>query len=190
MALSDVMIANEALSMLGEPRITVLTQDVPRAKALNEVFVSVRESCLRRYPWSFAIARASVAADGDPTEWGVLNRYRKPSDFLRLIRDDETGRRNDWAIEGLFIVTRDAAPLEFKYIRKVTDPQEFDSLFDEYFAVALAVRTCKAITGSNGQLADLRQEMKRVVAEARQVNAFEKDAQVSLDDDWVLAGHI
>ena len=189
MAISNVSIANDALVALGADRISSLTQDTKSAKVINMVFESVRSACLRRHPWSFAVARASVAADGDQTAWGGLNRYAKPNDFVRLIRDNESGVRLDWAIEGRYIVTRDAAPLQFKYIRNVTDPTEVDSLFAEYLSLSLAVRMCKAITGSTGQADALRQELRRVVQDARQANAFEKDAQVSLKDDWVLAGN-
>lgn len=187
MAISDVAIANDALVMLGADRISALTQNHKNAATMNAVFERVREACLRRHPWSFAVTRASIAADATQTSWGGLNRFAKPADFVRLIRDDETGVRTDWKIEGRYIVTTYAAPLEFKYIRKVTDPTEFDPLFAEYFAAALAVRTCKAITGSTGQADALRAELKRVAAEARQANAFDHDPEVGLDDDWIIA---
>lgn len=187
MALSDVAIVNDALVMLGADRISSLTQNHKNASVMNAVFERVRDACLRRHPWSFAVERASVAADAAETLWGGLNKFPKPADFVRLIRDDETGVRPDWKIEGRFIITAYAAPLEFKYIKRVTNPSEFDPLFAEYFAIALAVRTCKAITGSTSQAELLVKELRRVTMEARQVNAFEHDPEVGLEDDWIIA---
>jgi len=187
MATSNVEIANRALQILGSShRLESLSQDHPNARTLTAAFARVRAALFRRYTWNFSIKRASVAADSTQTIWGGLNRYALPADFARLIRDNETGTRSDWKIEGRFIITGDAAPLEFKYIAVIEDPQQFDSLFDEVFAYHLAVACCKEVTGSNAT-AELLEERSEVMGDAKRNNAFESDAVQPLDDDWVLA---
>ena len=186
MANSSVSIANRGLQILGSDRIESLTQDHPNARSMNAAYEPVRNALLRRYVWNFAKKRASVAADAAVTTWGDLNRYTLPNDFVRLIRNDESGMRLDWQIEGRFIVTADAAPLEFKYLARVTDPAEFDDSFVELLAHELALKTCKEITG-NSVSQDLKDQHTDAFNAAKQSNAFEEDAVQPLDDDWINA---
>lgn len=187
MATSDVAIANLALQKLGAKRIESLTQDHPNARSLNTAYTSIRDAELRRYAWGFSVARASIAADGAQTTWGSWNRFSLPNDFIRLIRDDETGQAPDWRIEGLYIVTADAAPLQIRYISRVTDPNAFDSLFLEAFACKLALQTCKEITGSTTTKTDVNGDYRFAIAEATRVGAIEKEAQQFPEDDWIGA---
>lgn len=187
MIVSDVSIANRALQKLGAKRIEALTQDHPNARSLNTAFAPVRDALLRKYPWSFAIKRAAIAADAAKTVWGGLNRYPLPADFGRLLRDDESGARVDWKIEERFIVTRDAAPLNFRYVAVITNPVNFDPCFAELLSTALAVEVCEDVTGSTSKLEALRVMYARELADARSANAFETGAQEALDDDWLFA---
>jgi hypothetical protein len=186
-AVSKVAIANRALQMLGAARIESLTQDTPNARSMNAAYDPVRLRLLRKYDWGFAIKRTSIAADGDPTEWGGLNRFTLPNDYVRLLRDDESGDRLDWKIEGRYIVTKDAAPLKIKYIANITTATMFDVGFDEALAAALALDTCEEITQSTSKKQGLYKDFEDALDDAGVANAKEKDAQVSLEDDWVLA---
>lgn len=186
MAASNVSIANRALQILGTSRIESLTQDHPNARTMNTAFEPVRDALMRRYRWNFTKTRASIAADASQTEWGNLNRYTLPADYARLIRDNETGLRVDWRVERGFIVTRDAAPLEFKYHAIVTDPALFDALFCELFSHELALKTCKEVTGNKAS-DDLHAQRKDALDTAKQGNAYEEDAVEGLEDDWLVA---
>jgi len=187
MATSDVAIANLALQKLGSPkRLESLTQDHPNARSMNACYASIRDGELRRYDWGFAIQRASIAADSSQTTWGGWNRYALPNDYLRLIRDDESGQNVDWRIEGTFIVTADAAPLDIRYMARITDPNTFDALFIESLASKLAYQTCKEITGSTTQQSVCKQDYDWAVAEAKRCGSIEKPAQEFAEDDWIL----
>jgi hypothetical protein len=190
MAESEVAIANRALQLLGESSISSLEQDHPNARSMNLAYPFMRNRLQRAYAWNFCKARKSVAADAVQTTFGGLNRFEKPNDFLRLLRNKETSAedsRHDWQIEGNYIVTADSAPLEFRYLAKVTNPVLFDTVFDDLLAVGIAYTTCKQVTGSNTAKSELRDEFRELMAEARQTNSFENDADVPLEDDWVLA---
>lgn len=187
MAISNVAIANRALQKLGAKRISSLTQDAPNARSMNAAFERVRDAELRRYDWAFAIKRASIAADGDGPTWGDYNRYSLPNDFLRLIRDDETGANVDWRIEGLYILTKDAAPLEIKYIARIEDPNYYDPLFAEAFAGRLALECAKEITDNTSDKESVKDDYKTDIAEARRVGAIEKEAQEFPEDPWLAA---
>ena len=139
MATSKVAIANGALQRLGAKRIEALTQDHPNARSMNAAFERTVKAEIRRYDWSFAIKRESVAADGDDPTWGDWTRYGLPNDYIRLLRDDESGGNVDWRIEGQYILSRDAAPLEFRYIAYIEDVNFYDSLFIEALECKLAL---------------------------------------------------
>jgi hypothetical protein len=187
MAISNVAIVNRALQKLGAERIESLTQDHPNARSMNAAFEQVRDAELRRYVWTFAIKRASIAADASDTLWGDWNQYSLPNDFLRLIRDDETGHAPDWRIEGLYIITQDAAPLEIRYVAKITDPNYFDSLFVEALACKLAVETCEEITQSTSKAQRVRGDYDFAIGEAKRISAIEKEAQEFPEDSWLTA---
>lgn len=189
MAESVVSIANRALQLLGAKRISALDQDHPNARSMNTAYVPVRDALLRKYTWNFAITRASVAADATDDAYEGLKRYRLPNDFARLLRETKTSYnieyRRDWQIENGFILTGDSAPLEFRYVAKVTDPALHDPLFDELLAAELALAAVHDVTGSNVKKKDLRGDRAEALAEARRANAFENDSDNTVEDSWV-----
>lgn len=187
MATSKVAIANGALQRLGAKRIESLTQDHPNARSMSVAFDRVVKSEIRRYGWNFAIKRASVAADAADPVWGDWNRYTLPNDYLRLLRDDESGIHVDWRIEGLYILSKDAAPLQFRYLAHIEDPAFYDALFIEALETKLAMVCCKEITGSHSAAAGIKHDYEDAIAEARRSNALEKEAQDFPEDEWLAA---
>lgn len=187
MALSETAICNGALQRLGAKRIEALTQDHPNARSMNAAYSRRRDALLRRYDWGFAVKRASIAADGDAPVWGDWNRYSKPSDLIRLIRDDETGYEVDWKVEGGFILSADAAPIEIKYIAQITDPNLFDSVFVEALECSLAMATCEEITQSTSKLGAVTDAYKDAISEAKRCGAIENGAREFMEDSWITA---
>lgn len=187
MAVSKVGIANGALQRLGAKRIEALTQDHPNARSMNAAYEPVRRALLRKYDWSFAIARGSIAADGAGPVWGDWDRYTKPNDFIRLLRDDESGTAVDWKIEGNFILSADGSPLEIRYIADIDDPNLYDATFVEAFECALAERCCEEVTGSTAKANKMKKDLDDAISEARRTGAIEKEAQEFPEDDWIAA---
>lgn len=192
MAASDVSIANRALQKLGARQIASLTEDSPNARSVSIAYEPVRDRLLREYEWNFAIKRASVAADATETLWGGLNRFRKPNDFLRLLRDTEAGSttrsdRQTWRVEGEFIVTSDGAPLEFRYLARIEDPVKFDPLFSELFSLTLAAEMIGDIETSITRKQIILDEMTEVKQRARHANSLENDAREAPQDSWLDA---
>lgn len=192
MATSKVAIGNGAMQRLGAGRIESLTQDSPNARSINAAYEPARRALLRKYDWGFAIRRESIAADGDQTSWGGHNRFVLPNDYVRVIRDNESGQRVDWKIEsaadvGVYIVTDDASPLEIRYLADVDDPNFYDATFIEALECAIALRTCQEITGSSAKKDGIKDDFDTAIAEAKRTGAIEKDAQDSPEDSWLLA---
>lgn len=187
MALSKVAIANGALQRLGAKRIESLDQDHPNARSMNAAFERVLKAEMRRYAWSFAIKRDSIAADSDGPTWGDWNRYSLPNDFLRLIRDDETGQAVDWKVEGIYILSATDSPLEIRYLAYIEDPNFYDSLFVEAVECKLAFVTCQEITQSTSKKESLKDDYGTAIAEAKRIGSIEKEAQTFPEDEWVNA---
>lgn len=187
---SQVQIVNRALQKLGATRISSMTQNHPNARSMSAAYDPVRRKLLRSYQWSFAKKRASVPALSTQTVFGGLYQYPVPTDFIQLLRSnlpDGPFGRNDWEIENGNIITSDGSPLQFRYIADITDPGQFDPYFAEALACVLAYECCDEITGSVEKRQMLQKDMQAVLREARYANAFERDADVPNEDDWVLA---
>jgi hypothetical protein len=187
MAVSKVAIANRALQKLGAKRIESMTQDHPNARTVSACFDILRDALLRKYDWSFAIKRDSIAADGDSPEWGDWDQYTKPNDFIRLLRDDESGTAVDWKIEGDFILSRDGAPLEIRYIARIEDTNKYDASFVEALAAEIAHECCYEITGSHSKEEKMKADKNDAIDEGKRTGAIEKEAQEFPEDEWLTA---
>lgn len=188
MATSKVQIANLALQKLGSSsKLESLTQNAANARTLNLAYEPIRRAEIRRYVWSFAIKRESIAADANAPTWGDWTRYSLPNDFVRLIRDDESGQLVDFKIEGRYILSRVSAPLEIRYLADIDDPNFYDPLFVEAFAAKLAHQCCWEITQSTAKKADCNADYDNAIAEAKRIGAIEKENQQEPEDDWLIA---
>jgi hypothetical protein len=183
---SAVDICNRALQKLGADRITSLIQDTENARACNVAYQIVLDAELRSHPWNFAVKRAQLAADSDTPAFEYSYQYTLPSDFIRLLPPDPYSPDVDWVIEGRKILTDESAPLEIKYIYRVSDPNQFDTLFVEVLANRLAMELCEQLTQSNSKAQIIRDDYQKSVREARRLNAFEKMYRPEIDNDsWI-----
>lgn len=184
---SDVDIANRALQKLGAERITSLTQDSENARAVNLCFTAVRDAELRSHPWNFAIKRLQIAADATAPSFGYDNAYTLPSDCLRLLPPDNATNYNtlDWQIEGKKILTNESGSLDIRYIKRETDPNQYDSLFVEALSCKLAIELCEQLTQSNSKAQIVRDDYIRAIRDARKLNAFENLPAEQQTDTWI-----
>jgi len=183
---SVTQICNRALQIIGERRITSITEDTPQARDLNVAYEPIRDALLRSYYWSFAIKRAQLAASVDAPPFGWNHAFSLPSDCLRLIPDLEI----DYIVEAKQILADDSGPLEIRYISRVTDPNQFDPIFAESLSAKLAAELAEVRTQSNSKKEFAEQLFKDKIAEARRVNAFEQPAITPQEDDWVTTRRI
>lgn len=179
---SNVGICNRALQKLGATRIVSLTEDSRNARACNAAFEAVRDALLRKHPWNFAITRVTLAPDATDPDFEYDYAFSLPSDCLRILPDNEV---TDWVVEGRKILTNDGDTLELRYIKRVTDPNEFDPYFTEVLSAAIAVETCEEITQSNTKFQLVESQFKDALREAKQVNAFETISSDPPEDTWL-----
>lgn len=184
---SKVEIANRALQKLGARRIVSLGEDSVNGRAINTAYEPVKLAELRKHAWSFAVKRASIAADASAPLFNREVSFQLPSDFIKLLAQDPEQNVNDldWQIEGRKIITNEQAPLEIRYIYNVDDPNEMDALFRETLSAKLALELAEELTQSNTKKAALLEAYKDTIAEARKANAFERISQMPTADKWI-----
>lgn len=184
---SEVGIANRALQRLGAARITSLTESSVNARAVNASYTELRDALLREHTWTFAVKRAQLAASSSSPAFGPDEAYPLPSDFLKLLPPDAQLHSNslDWKIEGNTVVTDETAPLNVRYVARITDPNLMDPLFREALAMRLAKELCETLTQSNTKYQLISGDYQDAINSAKRANAIELPVQDPPEDTWI-----
>jgi len=194
---SAVDICNLALQRLGARSIASLAEDTTAGRECNRVYEHARDTEIRAHQWSFARTRVSLAADSTAPIFGYTTAYTLPSDFVRLLPVRNVGSNTsitggidsdiDWQIEGRQILTNDTGALQIVYLKKVTDPNEFDELFNDLLVSRIAMDIAEKVTQSNTKKQAAENRYIAAQKEAKKVNAFERPPQDAPADSWVTA---
>src|SRR5690606_36539566 len=147
----ETNIINAAFDLLDEEVAIDPSDDRAPVRWMKRNYPLVRDAILRRHPWNFAVARASLPELSDEPAFGWERQFQLPADCLRLLPLTWQGKMNGEPIkhevEGRRILTNAEAPLKIRYIRRVEDTSLFDPLFVQLLAAELAVRAANWITG-------------------------------------------
>ena len=195
---SQVDIANRALTKLGASRIISFGDDNKQSRAILSMFDIVRDAELRSHIWSFSVKRDSLPALTSTPAWGFSYEYQMPSDSLRLlmVNDIYNGPsmedyRNqpvaDYALEGNKILANFAAPLKIRYVSRITDTTQWDSMFVEAFACRLAMELAEDLTQSNTKREMAQNEYMAALRGAIRASSVEQPAQALPDNSWLLS---
>ena len=174
---SVVDICNSALNLLGASTISALTEDSKNARLCNQRYEPIRNRTFRSHAWNFATKRVKLAKDSTAPVVEFANQYTLPSDCLRVLKihtgtTDSIKSTIDYAVEGRKIKT-DEGTVFLVYIALITDPNEYDTYFNEALSAALAADLAYAIT-NNATLSNNYQAIAdERLREARFVDATE-----------------
>ena len=188
---SKVLIANRALTKLGEARIISLTDTSKAATTLNSMFDTVRDDELRAHRWHFAKTRAQLAALSTPPIFGFAYAYQLPTDYMSLIQVGNLlvyprmDTRGLFSIEGNQLLTDLGPSLPLRYIKRVEDPNLYDASFIEAFACRLAWESCESLTQSATKRQLAASEYEAAIRRAVRANAIERPSQVIAGDTWL-----
>ncbi|MEL6278485.1 MAG: hypothetical protein AAFR28_06320 [Pseudomonadota bacterium] len=200
---SETAICNAALAKIGEREITSLADDNPPAKAMSKRYARLRDLELSRSVWRFAVEIAQLTADGAAPTFGYSQRFAMPSDSLRplLVGNiyaplGEEGvhytaayayaaPRPHFEIIGQYVHTDLAAPLEFTYVKRITDPTRFSDLFIEALASKLAWDAVDELTNSPGRQDRAKQDYADAMSAARMQNALWRPPRQRRSGAWV-----
>ena len=180
---SVIDICNRALDKLGQGAITSLDDGTTASNLCNRNYEQTRDQLLRDHPWNFAVTRASLAPSTNEPVWGFANRFPLPSDCLRLIEVDRLSS-GEYQVEGRAILADDFV-LNIRYIRRVTDPNDFDVAFIEALATRLALQLCEAITQSSQKKQMLWQDFEDALTRARRADGQENPPAIFEESEWI-----
>lgn len=195
---SQTEIVNVCMTLLGEDRVTSIDDNVKQARAAKAMWGISRDALLSAYNWSFAKARAQLSALAGAPSFQFSLKYQMPSDCLRLtfigdyyVGADLTNYRGspteEYAIEGREILTNIAAPLNIKYVKRVTDTALFQANFAKAFGAQLAIDLCEELTQSDSKKAAASAYLRDQIKLAVRANAIELPPQKQPDDEWLLS---
>ena len=184
--MSNVDICNQALTFLGAERITSLTQNSENARRCNAIFEQTRNEVIRSHPWNFAVARVSLALlSTTPVDSSFSAEFQLPADCLKVLTITDQADP-EFKIEGRKLLC-DYSEVYIRYIKKVTDPVQFDDNFIEALAAKLAMKLAYPITESK-TLAELSKELyDDILADARSIDAQEGTPEETIEGDWLDA---
>ena len=189
MAASFVSIVNAALIELGADTITSLTEDTKAARIANTRLDSLLDATLRAHPWKFAIKRKELAPLVETPEYGFGYQFQLPTSSgdghcLRLLEIENDDDLYPYRVEGRRILY-DSDTLKIKFIQRVTDPTQYDSLFNEVFAARFAVELALGLTGNRELARDMMDLYEKKLREARFVDGTEGSQEDLAADDWI-----
>jgi len=199
---SEVDIANRALSMLGEDRITSITDNSKGARAMNARFELLRDVELTSYAWRFAVKRVSLAASTDIPAWGYSLIYNLPADNLRTtkiggmavnseaigVMYESTGISTDSSVYEIIegrLHTNMSAPLDYEYIARITNTGLFDPLFSEALAARLAADAAEEMTQSKSKKEAALFTYGKTLSNARRVNSLLRPPRKRETGTWM-----
>jgi hypothetical protein len=195
---SQLEIANWAMMLIGEKRLSSLSDDNGHAENIAAGWDMLRDRALRRHAWHFAIERASLAADSAEPEWGFDYQYSLAGDVVKVLQvgeyypgadrsDLRTSETAEYRIEGRKILTNYGAPLSVKWVVNSVAVGEWDASFAALFAADLAEYLSPRATGSGEMAQRIAMWRMEAAAEANATNAIEDPPEHLADDSWMTA---
>lgn len=179
--MSKVSIANRALALLGENKITSIDDDTPGAKAVANVYTGSLRSILSETCWNFAKKRAMLNRLKDKPVWGRGNYFQLPADMVRLFKVSA----DNYKIEGnKLLVDADEVGILYTYYNE--DDTNYSPAFVDAFVHRLAYDICYDLTNAaSRQEAILTTYTGHFLPTALSMNARDNTPDEVRDDFWV-----
>ena len=172
---SDVDICNSALNIIGASNIIALTEDSKSGRVCNQRYEFVRDSVFRAHPWNCLIQRTSLAQLSDAPSYEYAYQYTLPSDpyCLRVLDvEGEVASGVVYVIEGRKLLS-DEGSINLRYVARVTDANEYDSLLSETISARMAHEISYTLANSASMAEQLWNLYLMKLSEARYADATE-----------------
>jgi hypothetical protein len=182
MSASKVEIANLALLRIGQRSIQSLDEQSNEASFARKLYDRTRRTVLRTHPWRFALKLQTLALE-TTTPPGYAYSYALPSDCLYAVEivAASSGYTTPakFELNGKSIWT-DEPEAQLRYIRDVTDPNEFDDLFVDAFAYRLAAELAQPVAGKADAVGTMMQLYQFTLNLARAASAGEAKKKLNV----------
>jgi len=188
----EVDVCNQSLDRIGSKNFTLAVQTGVEALKCITIYTQTRNALLRSFEWSFASARKTLSPEVNDPEFEWDYRFKLPDDYLRFKSDYGLDDSYDvdarFTIEGNYYLTNNDE-VDLRYIKKVTNPDDFDPLFTEVLVLTLAKKLIPALAGTKSPtlLEDVGRDLADALSHARTV--CRQEVNVSGRSDWRQARH-
>ena len=179
---TETNICNRALGRCGEGQILDITDAGAPARACQLHWDGTRDEVLRSHRWNFATARAKLSELAEVPAFFWTHQYALPGDFIRAleVNGTEEGYGRPWKIEGQNLLTNEES-VNLVYIRRATEVDQWDSLFQEAMVLKLAAKLSVVLRGSSTQVEGFLSEYAQLTAPlARRIDANEGRENVGM----------
>lgn len=184
---SEVAICNAALAKVSNNRIASLSEGSTAGDLCNEMYERIRDRLLRRHIWNFNKKRVKLAQLAQTPVFGWTHAYQLPSDWVRNIAvyPDPAGINptHDYEVEGRTIAA-DHADIYLVYGARVTDPNDFDEMFREALAYALAVELAVPLAKSATLRDRMNEAFESYVMEAQTIDGQDDPPDYPPEPGW------
>ena len=164
MAISNISIANRALTILATDRIQDMPGTTEQGRKINAIFEDTRDAMLEEHNWNFAMKERELSLLSETPimdAWSLI--YQLPSDCLRVVKLEGD---YPFAVYGNKLYTNSDDP-RIKYVSREEDPTKFSSGFIKAFASRLAADLAFGITQNATLAANLDAVAIRDLKEAK-----------------------
>jgi hypothetical protein len=185
MSVSNVSIANRALTYLAATRITDLEQDSEVARKVNAIYEDTRDALLSEHPWNFAKKqRALSLLDETPTveTWAYV--FQLPSDCLRVLSTENDEPFEIFTGKKLYC---NASAISITYIARITDPVQFSPGFVNAFSMRLGADLAFSITQNATLASGAEKKAEMALKEAKWSDAQEGQGISTVSGTFIQA---
>ena len=173
MVISDVVICNFGLNLLGVEEITSLNEASRAANVCKTAYSLSKEALLRSHFWNFSKKRSILTPDPTPPSFGYSYQFSIPPEALvwRFIDCDEQVVQ-----EGRKLLTN-VSTLKIVFISNGITEADFDPLFSKALSIRIAADTCHKLTQNVSLGQKLEQDFDKCIAEAKRMNAISQSPE-------------
>lgn len=174
---TDVEVCNQALSLLGDKKITDLDGTDNLSVTCKNHYQRTVDWVLKQREWRCAVKRATLTTPATPNH-GWSYAYDLPSDHLRTLavrdsslKDDDVNALN-WQQEDGKIVCDTDTQVYLKYLYRVA-VADIPTHVEDVIITLLASRLAIPVADSRSLRDDLKAEYKEMIGEAAAVDGMQ-----------------
>lgn len=178
MAITETSICNMALAKLHAKRIEDLDDGASNEAVKCRLFYEpTRDALIRSHSWRFTRDRKTLTVSGDTPDFEWDYQFPLPDDFIRMrsIYENRFSDENlrNYALEGNMLLTNESS-MEIRYVKKVTDPDDFDPLFIKVLVLLLADELIGPLAGGDKRIqAKMDNALKVLMPQVRAMDSQE-----------------
>lgn len=174
--MSDNDIYNGALFIVGERAILDVEGSTSKpAILLKRLYPILRDEVLAEHPWRFAAKRAALAPSGTSPEWGFTYLFTYPSDWIRLIKVQDSASHK--TAEGGILANDNPLYIEYVYRCKIA------AMYSPEFCGLLKLRIAKEICIPLTNDKELLDRISSDYEKSRRKATFVSASQTSDDEE-------